>query len=224
MQAKGRREDERRRHKRGSSNMAERRLLVRPCHISVSRLLLLFISTVTLWAGTAAATALPFQGTHAAVPLRLRGGIDQYGMNDGFRNRRPSPTAIKRIQSELAELKREPQDFFCAEPLPDDMLDWHFVLLGAENTTFEKGLFHGRIMLDQDYPMKPPRVIFLTETGRFEVGVPVCLSITSHHAECWQVHYCSLLLPPHLFQCMHQYMHLNARSSQRVAATTAPTL
>lgn len=117
-------------------------------------------------------------------PLRLRGGFD--AMNDGFRNGRASPMAIKRIQSELASLKKEPPDFFRAQPLNDDLLDWHFVLLGAENSVFERGLFHGRIMLDQDYPMKPPRVIFLTETGRFEVGVPVCLTITSHHAECWQ--------------------------------------
>ena len=107
-------------------------------------------------------------------------------MDDGFQNGRASPMAIKRIQSELAVLKKEPPDFFRAQPLNDDLLDWHFVLLGAENSAFDKGLFHGRIMLDQDYPMKPPRVIFLTETGRFEVGVPVCLTITSHHAECWQ--------------------------------------
>jgi ubiquitin-conjugating enzyme E2 J1 len=118
--------------------------------------------------------------------LRLRGGADRYGLNDGFRNERPSPMAIKRIQRELTLLQKEPPDFFRAQPLHDDLLDWHFVLLGAENSVFENGLFHGRIMLDQDYPMKPPRVVFLTETGRFEVGVPVCLTITSHHAECWQ--------------------------------------
>ena len=58
--------------------------------------------------------------------------------------------------------------------------------MGADAGPFAGGLFHGRIMLDQDYPMKPPRVVFLTESGRFEVGVPVCLTITSHHAECWQ--------------------------------------
>ena len=34
--------------------------------------------------------------------------------------------------------------------------------------------------------MKPPRIIFLTESGRFEIGVPICLSITSHHRETWQ--------------------------------------
>ncbi|KAJ1485908.1 ubiquitin-conjugating enzyme/RWD-like protein, partial [Baffinella frigidus] len=67
-----------------------------------------------------------------------------------------------------------------------DILDWQFVLLGAEDSPFAKGLYHGRIQLDSDYPMKPPRILFLTESGRFEVNVPVCLSITSHHAECWQ--------------------------------------
>ena len=30
---------------------------------------------------------------------------------------------------------------------------------------FRAGLYHGRILLDSDYPMKPPRVLFLTESG-----------------------------------------------------------
>lgn len=30
--------------------------------------------------------------------LRLRGGVDQFNMNDGFRNERPSPMAIKRCE------------------------------------------------------------------------------------------------------------------------------
>ncbi|EKX39349.1 hypothetical protein GUITHDRAFT_76402, partial [Guillardia theta CCMP2712] len=70
--------------------------------------------------------------------------------------------------------------------MEDDILDWHFVLLGAPESPFARGLYHGRIQLDRDYPMKPPRVIFLTQSGRFELGTPLCLSITSHHAECWQ--------------------------------------
>lgn len=76
--------------------------------------------------------------------------------------------------------------FFRAQPLQGDLLDWQFVLLGNTDSPFEGGIYHGRILLDAEYPMKPPRVMFLTESGRFEVNVPICLSITSHHAECWQ--------------------------------------
>ncbi len=35
-------------------------------------------------------------GNHGGAVLRLRGGVDQFNMNDGFRNERPSPMAIKR--------------------------------------------------------------------------------------------------------------------------------
>lgn len=43
--------------------------------------------------------AVPAKGaavSSVAARLRLRGGVDQYGMNDGFRNAKPSPMAIKR--------------------------------------------------------------------------------------------------------------------------------
>ena len=36
---------------------------------------------------------------------------------------------------------------------------------GAEGTPFQGGLYHGRILLDQDYPMKPPRYIGRTTQG-----------------------------------------------------------
>eukprot|EP00802_Teleaulax_amphioxeia_P014641 Tamp_14711.p1 GENE.Tamp_14711~~Tamp_14711.p1 ORF type:complete len:516 (-),score=99.97 Tamp_14711:58-1581(-) len=157
-----------------------------PANITQIMAILALFSTQAAFGCSAMAAVLAAEVPGYRAVLRLRGGVDQFNMNDGFRNERPSPMAIKRIQSELAGLQKEPSDFFRARPLNEDLLDWHFVLLGAENSVFEKGLFHGRIMLDQDYPMKPPRVIFLTETGRFEVGVPVCLTITSHHAECWQ--------------------------------------
>jgi hypothetical protein len=58
--------------------------------------------------------------------------------------------------------------------------------MGANGTVYEGGFYHGQILLDQEYPMKPPRIIFLTESGRFEIGEPICLSITSHHKETWQ--------------------------------------
>ena len=69
-----------------------------------------------------------------------------------------------------------------ARPLPGDLLDWHFVLLGGNGTSFEGGMYHGRIMLDNEYPMKPPRIFFYTESGRFETGVAICAIPLHTHA------------------------------------------
>ena len=118
--------------------------------------------------------------------IRLRGGFLEPELKDNFRQGSPSRIAVKRIKSEITDLEENPCNFFRARPLDTDLLDWHFVLLGANNTVYEGGVYHGQIQLDQEYPIKPPRIIFLTESGRFEVGVPICLSITSHHAETWQ--------------------------------------
>lgn len=37
-----------------------------------------------------------------------------------------------------------------------------------------------------EYPFKPPAFVMLTPSGRFETGVKICLSISSHHPESWQ--------------------------------------
>lgn len=48
------------------------------------------------------------------------------------------------------------------------------------------GIYHGRILLPAEYPFKPPAFMMLTPNGRFETGVKICLSISSHHPEHWQ--------------------------------------
>jgi hypothetical protein len=82
--------------------------------------------------------------------LRLRGGF--VGFDDGFRQGSPTKMAVQRIQTELKAMLTEPSDFFRARPLDEDLLDWQFVLLGAPQTPFEGGLYHGRILLDDVSP------------------------------------------------------------------------
>lgn len=94
----------------------------------------------------------------------------------------------KRIARELKELKEEEESAlgFAAEPLEDDLREWHFALQGPKGTEFEGGLYHGRLTLPAGYPFAPPRIHFLTPNGRFQTGVDVCLSISAHHPEHWQ--------------------------------------
>lgn len=66
------------------------------------------------------------------------------------------------------------------------MFEWHFTIRGAEGTDFEGGIYHGRILLPPEYPFKPPHIMFLTPSGRFETNTKVCLSFSAYHPELWQ--------------------------------------
>ncbi|TNM94516.1 ubiquitin-conjugating enzyme E2 J1 [Takifugu rubripes] len=93
--------------------------------------------------------------------------------------------AVKRLMKEAAEL-REPTEHYHAQPLDDNLFEWHFSVRGPPDSEFDGGVYHGRIVLPPEYPMKPPSIILLTPNGRFEVGKKICLSISGHHPETWQ--------------------------------------
>ncbi|TRY59190.1 hypothetical protein DNTS_032433 [Danionella cerebrum] len=93
--------------------------------------------------------------------------------------------AVKRLMKEAAEL-RDPTEHYHAQPLEDNLFEWHFSVRGPPDSDFDGGIYHGRIVLPPEYPMKPPSILLLTPNGRFEVGKKICLSISGHHPETWQ--------------------------------------
>ncbi|KAF2733866.1 UBC-like protein [Polyplosphaeria fusca] len=97
-----------------------------------------------------------------------------------------NPT-IKRILKEASELASNASPDFHAEPLEDNLFEWHFTLRGPPAPSpYDGGVYHGRIVLPPQYPLRPPSFRFLTPTGRFEVNREICLSISGHHEETWQ--------------------------------------
>lgn len=100
-----------------------------------------------------------------------------------FNTRNP---AVKRIMQEIKEMQSDSSREFIAQALEDDIFEWDFVIRGPPDTEFEGGIYHGRILLPPEYPFKPPGFMMLTPNGRFETGVKICLSISSHHPEHWQ--------------------------------------
>ena len=63
----------------------------------------------------------------------------------------------------------------------------HFTIRGPPAPSpYAGGIYHGRIILPPQYPLRPPAFRFLTPTGRFEVNREICLSISGHHEETWQ--------------------------------------
>jgi len=92
---------------------------------------------------------------------------------------------VKRLMREAAELA-QPTEHYHAAPLEENLFEWHFTVRGQEGTSFEGGIYHGRITFPLDYPLKPPSVMLLTPNGRFEINRKICLSISDHHPETWQ--------------------------------------
>lgn len=66
----------------------------------------------------------------------------------------------KRMNKELYLLKNQ-KNVIC-EPLNEKMLEWHFTIKGEKNSPYEKGIYHGKINLPDNYPYQPPSVLFLT--------------------------------------------------------------
>ena len=84
---------------------------------------------------------------------------------------------------EAATTNQEYQKLICLGPLVSNLRHWHFSFRGCG--IYEKGIYHGRIILPKDYPATPPRVQLWTPSGRFVPQHDICLSDSSYHPESW---------------------------------------
>ena len=74
---------------------------------------------------------------------------------------------------EAQELSESTYNYF-AQPLADNLFEWHFTVRGPTDTDFDGGIYHGRIVLPTDYPMKPPNIIVLTVKAYNSCKMEVC--------------------------------------------------
>jgi len=79
---------------------------------------------------------------------------------------------VKRILSEAREFN-ETDTEFTANPLEDNIFEWHFTLRGPSSSEFQEGIYHGRILLPAEYPFRPPDVMLMTPNGRWELNKKV---------------------------------------------------
>jgi len=95
-----------------------------------------------------------------------------------------SSRSVQRLTKEYEDICKSPSSSWIAYPIDlHDPKVWHFVILGAKGSTYEGGMYHGKILLPDEYPMKAPNLIFETANGRFEPGKKICLSATAYHPE-----------------------------------------
>nr|XP_032836743.1 ubiquitin-conjugating enzyme E2 J2 [Petromyzon marinus] len=99
--------------------------------------------------------------------------------------KRTPTTATQRLKQDYLRIQRDPVPYVSAEPLPSNILEWHYVVRGPEKTPYEGGLYHGRLLFPREFPFKPPSIYMVTPNGRFKCNTRLCLSISDFHPDSW---------------------------------------
>ena len=72
-----------------------------------------------------------------------------------------------------------------AEPLPSNILEWHYVVSGPDDSLYRGGRYHGKLVFPSEFPFKPPSIFMITPNGRFKTDTRLCLSISDYHPDTW---------------------------------------
>ncbi|EDW58489.2 ubiquitin-conjugating enzyme E2 G1 [Drosophila novamexicana] len=84
------------------------------------------------------------------------------------------------LKRQLAELHRNPVEGFSAGLINDeDIFKWEVVIIGPPDTLYEGGCFKAHLIFPKEYPLRPPRMKFVTEIWHpnIEKNGDVCISI-----------------------------------------------
>jgi len=101
-------------------------------------------------------------------------------------SKRANSSASTRLRQDYLRIKKDPVPYIIgAEPLPSNILEWHYVIKGPEQSLYEGGYYHGKLVFPKDFPFKPPKIIMITPNGRFNTHTRLCLSISDFHPDTW---------------------------------------
>lgn len=59
------------------------------------------------------------------------------------------------------------------------------MIRGPEDSPYEGGEYHGKVIFPQSYPFAPPSIKMLTPNGRFQTDFRLCLSMSDYHPGTW---------------------------------------
>ena len=93
--------------------------------------------------------------------------------------------AVQRLQKELRLLAKDPLPSITARPDVKNILVWHYVLEGDAASEYAGGVYHGKITFPSQYPFRPPAIVMVTPSGRFQSNTRLCLSMSDYHPESW---------------------------------------
>ncbi|XP_044104764.1 ubiquitin-conjugating enzyme E2 G1 [Neovison vison] len=95
------------------------------------------------------------------------------------------PVASRR-RSLGAELNKNPVEGFSAGLIDDnDLYRWEVLIIGPPDTLYEGGVFKAHLTFPKDYPLRPPKMKFITEIWHPNVDKngDVCISILHEPGE-----------------------------------------
>ncbi|XP_026464100.1 ubiquitin-conjugating enzyme E2 J2-like [Ctenocephalides felis] len=98
---------------------------------------------------------------------------------------RKANSATLRLKQDYLRLKKDPVPYVTAEPVPNNILEWHYVVEGPEGSPYHGGLYHGKLVFPREFPFKPPSIYMITPNGRFKCNTRLCLSISDFHPDTW---------------------------------------
>jgi ubiquitin-conjugating enzyme E2 J2 len=77
-----------------------------------------------------------------------------------------SSSAVARLKQDYIRLKKDPVPYIVAEPLPSNLLEWHYVVRAPEDSLYKHGVYHGKLVFPSEFPFKPPAIYMTTPNGR----------------------------------------------------------
>ncbi|CCH60567.1 hypothetical protein TBLA_0D00600 [Henningerozyma blattae CBS 6284] len=93
--------------------------------------------------------------------------------------------AHKRLTKEYKMMVETPPPYITARPNESNILEWHYIIIGPQDTPYDGGQYHGTLTFPSDYPYKPPAIRMITPNGRFKENTRLCLSMSDYHPDTW---------------------------------------
>ena len=89
----------------------------------------------------------------------------------------------KRLNAELIDFKKNPVPNCSAGPVDNDITHWQATIFGPDDTPYEGGIFELDIYFTNDYPFKPPKIIFKTPIYHCNINNngDICLDILKNN-------------------------------------------
>eukprot|EP00010_Vexillifera_abyssalis_P005366 CAMPEP_0201562328 /NCGR_PEP_ID=MMETSP0173_2-20130828/79270_1 /ASSEMBLY_ACC=CAM_ASM_000268 /TAXON_ID=218659 /ORGANISM="Vexillifera sp., Strain DIVA3 564/2" /LENGTH=208 /DNA_ID=CAMNT_0047976887 /DNA_START=1919 /DNA_END=2545 /DNA_ORIENTATION=+ len=87
--------------------------------------------------------------------------------------------ARRRLMRDFKRIQKEEPEGISASPCDNQILKWHAVVFGPDETAWEGGMFQLELNFDEDYPNKAPKVKFTSEIFHPNVYADgsICLDI-----------------------------------------------